>query len=506
MKFQIQNVEVMNQQGPCLVVGVFAEQTDAALLQEIDGRLAGAFFMATGSKEFSGDKGEMLLLHNPQGDFCRRVLFVGLGKPEDFTLKLLREQASALAKYLGERKLSSFQLTAPSFMVHGASRKESLQALAEGLLQADYCYAAFMSAEQKEKRVALETVELLLDEPAGAVEAEAAVAAAEAICSGVFLARDLVNTPGNLKSPEYLARQAEALADLENVSVKLLEQGELKRQGFGALLAVAQGSERPPYLIVLEYRGGGQDERPYALIGKGVVFDSGGISLKPGAGMDEMKMDMAGAAAVLGTIEAAARLRLPVNLLGVIPAVENMPSGHAYRPGDIITSLAGKTIEVQNTDAEGRLILADALTYAANYKPKVMIDLATLTGACIIALGHHAAGLMGNDQPLIDQLLAAGERSSERLWQLPLWEEYAEQIKSDFADVKNVGGRPAGSITAGAFLEKFVEDCAWAHVDIAGVAWADSAKAGQPKGGTGFGVRALIDYLQAEVGCKSADN
>lgn len=498
MKFQIQYADLTKQQSSCLVVGVFAEQTDCAQLQEIDSRLSGAFAMATGSKEFSGDKGELLLLHNPQGDFCRRVLFVGLGKQDDFTLKLLRGQASAVAKYLSERKLSSFQLAATTFMVEGASRKESLQALAEGLLQADYCYDAFLPTEQKEKRTALEQVELLLDEQTD--EDELAVAAAEAICSGVYLARDLVNAPGNIKSPEYLARQAEKLAELDNVSVKLLEQAELEEQGFAALLAVAQGSDRSPYLIVLEYKGGGEGEQPYALIGKGVVFDSGGISLKPGAGMDEMKMDMAGAAAAIGTVEAAARLKLPINLLAVVPAVENMPSGKAYRPGDIISSLSGKTIEVQNTDAEGRLILADALTFAATYKPQAMIDLATLTGACIIALGHHAAGLMGNNQPLIDSLLAAGEKSDERLWQLPLWPEYAEQIKSDFADVKNVGGRPGGTITAGAFLEKFAEDCVWAHIDIAGVAWAESAKAGQPKGGTGFGVRALIEYLQAEAG------
>jgi leucyl aminopeptidase len=499
MEFQIKYVELIQQQGPCLVVGVCPEQINTAVLQAIDEKLVGAFSMATQSQEFGAEKGDLLLLHNPQGNFYRRVLFVGLGKQDQFSLKALRQQASDIVKYLTDRKINSFQLSADSFMVPAASSKDSLQTLAEGLLMADYCYDLYMPAEKKDKRIALESVEILLAQQNAVAEAEVAVAEAEAICSGVFLARDLVNAPGNLKSPEYIARQAEALSALTGVSVKLLEQGELKLQGFEAFLAVAQGSERPPYLIVVEYKGGAQGERPYALVGKGVVFDSGGISLKPGAGMDEMKMDMAGAAAVLGTIEAAARLQLPVNLVGVIPAVENMPSGTAYRPGDIVSSLSGKTIEVLNTDAEGRLILADALTYAARYQPQAMIDLATLTGACILALGHHAAGLMGNDQALVDCLLGAGERSDERLWQLPLWDEYAEQIKSDFADVKNIGGRPGGAITAGAFLQKFAEDSAWAHIDIAGVAWAESAKAGQPKGGTGFGVRVLIDYLQAQT-------
>ena len=288
------------------------------------------------------------------------------------------------------------------------------------------------------------------------------------------------------------------MAETVGINAKLLDRRELERQGFGAMLGVAQGSERDPYLIVLEYRGGAEDEQPIALVGKGVVFDSGGISLKPGEKMDEMKMDMGGAATVLGTMQAAAQLKLPVNLVGVVPAVENMPSGTAMRPGDILTSLSGKTIEVLNTDAEGRLILADALTYVGRYKPRYVIDLATLTGACIIALGNHAAAVLGNHDGLIRKVLKAGESSGERFWQLPLWEEYAGQVKSDFADVKNIGGRAAGTITAAAFLQAFADQYKWAHLDIAGMAWADQGKAGQPKGGTGFGVRALINYLREQ--------
>jgi len=290
--------------------------------------------------------------------------------------------------------------------------------------------------------------------------------------------------------------QAVAMAERVGISAKLLDRKQLERQGFGALLGVAQGSARDPYLIVLEYLGSTEDARPVALVGKGVVFDAGGISLKPAEKMDEMKMDMGGAAAVLGTLLAAARLQLPVNLVAVVPAVENMPSGTAIRPGDILTSLSGQTIEVLNTDAEGRLILADALTYVGRYQPRVVIDVATLTGACIIALGNHAAAVLGNHDGLIRQLLKAGERSGEKLWQLPLWDEYAAQIKSDFADMKNTGGRPAGTITAAAFLQKFADQYTWAHLDIAGVAWEGSGRAGQPKGGTGFGVRALVEYLR----------
>jgi leucyl aminopeptidase len=311
----------------------------------------------------------------------------------------------------------------------------------------------------------------------------------------VAVARDLVNEPGNVKSPEFLAQHARSLAEEAGLDCTVLEKAELEREGLGALLGVAQGSVREPRLIILRYRGGNGDARPIALIGKGVVFDAGGICLKPAEKMDEMKTDMAGGAAVLGTLHAATLLKLPVNLVGIIPAVENLPSGSAIRPGDVLTSLSGKTIEVVNTDAEGRLILADALTYARRFNPRVVIDLATLTGACVIALGHNASAVLGNHGGLVRQLLRAGEASGERLWHLPLWEEYATQIKSEIADVKNTGGRPAGTITAAAFLQKFAADFTWAHLDIAGTAWEEKGRHYLPKGGTGVGVRLLCHYL-----------
>jgi leucyl aminopeptidase len=430
---------------------------------------------------------------------AERILLVGLGKESALTLTALRQISSDVVKFLTEKQQGSFLLALSQLSFKKSGFEERVQAIAEGVLLADYRYDLYQPKNQPGRPIRLEKVTLLIDAKMDTAKAKAALSAAEAICSGVCFARDLVNAPGNLKSPEYLAMQAVSMAEQTGIKAQLLDQRELERQGFGATLGVAQGSERPPYLIVLEYSGGHADAKPIALVGKGVVFDAGGISLKPAEKMDEMKMDMGGAAAVLGAMRAAAEMKLPINLVAVVPAVENMPSGTAIRPGDILTSLSGKTIEVLNTDAEGRLILADALTYVGRYQPRVVVDLATLTGACIIALGHQAAAVLGNHDSLIRQLLKAGERSGERLWQLPLWEEYGALIKSDFADVKNTGGRPAGAITAAAFLQEFAAKYTWAHLDIAGMAWEERGQAGRPKGGTGFGVRALIEYLRAEA-------
>jgi leucyl aminopeptidase len=325
------------------------------------------------------------------------------------------------------------------------------------------------------------------------------VARTQALYRGIVLARDLVSHPGNVVTTGYLAKSAQELAARHKLACKVLEMKELERLGMNALLAVGKGSAEPPRLIVLEYRGATRKEHPIVLVGKGITFDSGGISIKPGAGMEEMKTDMAGCAAVMGAIEAAAGLKLPVNLVAILPTAENMPDGKAYKPGDVITSMSGQTVEITNTDAEGRLILCDALHYALKYKPGVMIDLATLTGACVVALGHEASGMMGNDQGLLGDLKKAGERSGERVWELPLWDSYGEVMKSDIADLKNAGSRDGGSITAGWFLKQFVGKTRWAHLDIAGTAWGDKARPYTPKGATGVGVRLLIEYLRGNV-------
>jgi leucyl aminopeptidase len=448
------------------------------------------------SEEFTGKKGEQVLFQ-PAGHLpAERVLLLGLGSKSDGSLETLRQTAGNAMQQIVKSKLDRAAFALPLCDVKKSTGAARVQATTEGLLLASYTYDRFLSEKARKARKLPTSITLLIEHSHEIQACETAMDKAQKLCRAVVVARDLVNTPGNIKSPAYLAEQAQEAADESTLKCKVLGQDELVKEGCCALLGVAQGSTREPKLIVLEHRGGNKKEAPIVLVGKGVTFDSGGISLKPGEKMDEMKMDMAGGAAVIGTMLAAALLELPVNLVGIVPAVENMPSGTAYRPGDILTSLSGQTIEVLNTDAEGRLILADALTYAKRYEPQLVIDLATLTGACIIALGHQATAVLGNNQKLVQALLAAGEESGERLWQLPLWEDYDQQIKSDVADVKNIGGRAAGTITAAAFLKKFAGDFHWAHLDIAGTAWRDQSQPYIPKGGTGVGVRMLVAFLQ----------
>jgi leucyl aminopeptidase len=311
------------------------------------------------------------------------------------------------------------------------------------------------------------------------------------VADGISLARDLGNLAPNICTPTYLAEQAMDMAKTYKLKVTVLEQKDMENLGMGALLAVARGSRQPPKLIALEYWGGAKKGKPIVLVGKGVTFDTGGISLKPAAEMDEMKYDMCGAASVLGTIHAVAKMGLPVNVVGIIPATENMPGGNATKPGDVVTSMSGQTIEILNTDAEGRLILCDALAYIERYEPEAVIDIATLTGACVIALGHVASGLLSNDDELARELLDASERAVDRAWRLPLFDEYQEQLKSNFADMANIGGRAAGTITAACFLSRFTKKYRWAHLDIAGTAW----KSGKEKGATGRPVPLLTQFL-----------
>jgi leucyl aminopeptidase len=319
-----------------------------------------------------------------------------------------------------------------------------------------------------------------------------AVAEGQAIANGVKLTKDLANLPGNICTPTFLAKQAKELQKVhKSIKIKVLDEAEMEQLGMGALLAVSRGSHEPAKLITLEYRGTSKDTKPVVLVGKGVTFDSGGISIKPAAQMDEMKFDMCGAASVLGTLATTAELNLPINVVGVIPATENMPNGNATKPGDIVTSLSGQTIEILNTDAEGRLILCDALTYCERFNPDVVIDIATLTGACVIALGKYATGLLSNHSPLANDLLNAGRTSNDRAWQLPLWEDYHQQLDSPFADMANVGGREAGTITAASFLSRFTKQFHWSHLDIAGTAWTG----GKEKGATGRPVPLLAQYL-----------
>jgi leucyl aminopeptidase len=496
MEIKVKKGTLLKQKTACLVLGAFSGKLGTPALAELDQTLDGAISRAAREKEFTGKQGQTLLLHTGKRLPAERVLLIGLGKEKGAGDERLRQGVATATTFLQGRQVSTFTVSLPSFSLRDTGMAAKAQAAAEGIALAAYRFDRYRTEKREELPPVLKDVCLLVEKQKDLQEVEAGVATARCICRGVALARDLVNEPGNVKSPEFLAAKAKEMAREHGLKCTVLGQKELEKEGCGALLGVAQGSIREPRLIVLEYHGGNRVAQPIALIGKGVVFDAGGISLKPAEKMDEMKMDMAGGAAVLGTLHAAAQLKLPVNLVGIIPAVENLPSGSAIRPGDILTSLSGRTIEVLNTDAEGRMILADALTYAARFKPRVVIDLATLTGACIIALGHHATAALGNHTGLLRQLLHAGEESGERLWQLPLWDDYASQIKSEIADVKNTGGRPAGTITAAAFLQKFAEDYTWAHLDIAGTAWEEKGRHYLPKGGTGVGVRLLIHYLR----------
>ncbi len=496
MEIKVKKGAPLKQKTACLVLGAFVGKLGTPVLTELDQTLDGAISRAAREKEFTGKQGQTLLLHTGKRLAAERVLLIGLGKEKGAGDERLRQGVAAATTFLQGRQIGTFTLCLPTFSLRETGLAAKAQAAVEGILLAAYRFDRYRTEKREELPAELRDVCLLIENQKDLREVEAGVETAHCICRGVALARDLVNEPGNVKSPAFFAAKATAIAQETDLKCTVLGKGDLEKEGFGALLGVAQGSVREPRLIVLEYAGGNRDAQPIALVGKGVVFDAGGISLKPADKMDEMKMDMAGGAAVLGTLFAAALLKLPVNLVGIIPAVENLPSGSAIRPGDILTSLSGRTIEVLNTDAEGRMILADALTYAGRFNPRVVIDLATLTGACVIALGHHATAALGNHNGLIRQLLRAGDESGERLWQLPLWDDYAAQIKSDIADVKNIGGRPAGTITAAAFLQKFAEDFTWAHLDIAGTAWEEKGRHYLPKGGTGVGVRLLIQYLR----------
>ena len=481
----------------CLILGAWEKGFSTPLLSKLDQTMQGALQKAVRSGEFGGKQGEVLILHSPSELQAQKVLLVGVGPRNQLDLEQLRRAAGrALGALIGQR-LSQVVCALPLLEIPQTGAAARVQATVEGSLLSGYRFTRYQSHKAQQQTILPKGMTLLVERPNELEQAEQAISSTTQICRAVSLARDLVNEPGNVKSPSWLADQARAAAAEGEFNCTVIGRQDLARDGFGALLGVAQGSEREPCLILLEHQGGPADQAPIALVGKGVVFDAGGISLKPAEKMDEMKMDMAGGAAVIGTLLAAGLLKLPINLIGVIPAVENLPSGSAIRPGDILTSLSGKTIEVLNTDAEGRLILADALTYVKRFAPRLVVDLATLTGACVIALGQHASAVLGNDQSLVRQLIKAGEGCGERLWQLPLWSEYDQQIKSDVADLKNTGGRPAGTITAAAFLKPFAEGIKWAHIDIAGTAWNDKPGPYSCKGGTGVGVRLLLAYLQS---------
>lgn len=486
----------------CLILPCPEERKPSGTLKIIDEALNGAISGAFKNKRFEGKPNQTLLFNGIGSLKADNLLLVGVGKTKDLTTEIICK-ASASASKLAEGsnfKFASIYLNDSCFdkIAKGPRYGELAAAVAEGAGLALYHFDDYKSLNEKDSLPSrLQNLTLVPTTRTRQAALTKAIARAQKIVEAVHSARDLVSHPGNTATPTYLANYAKKMARKSKVTCKVLGKKEMEKLGMGALLGVSRGSHEPPALIVLEYFGAAKNKAPTVIVGKGVTFDTGGISLKPGASMDEMKMDMSGAAATIGTLQAIANLKLKINVIGIVAAAENMPDGLAIKPGDILKSMSGKTIEVLNTDAEGRLVLADALTYAQRYKPKEVIDLATLTGAVLMALGHQAAAVIGTNSSMIKQLQESGIATDERVWELPLWEEFEKATKSDIADLKNIAspGVGAGSSMGAAFLKAFAGEQPWTHIDIAGTAWGYD-KPYIPKGPSGYGVRLLIHYLE----------
>ncbi len=504
MEYFVKSGNPEKQRVACVVVGIFDRRSPTDAAETLDKASEGVIGSVMRRGDMDGKLGTTVVLHNVPGTFADRVLLVGLGKERNFDEAAFRKANGAATRALR----ATGAIDAVSYLTHLSLKNRDYQwKVAQAItVTEDICYR-FDQCRGARAREDLPSYKLdrytfdvprRSDLPAG----ERGMAEALAISTGVKLAKDLSNLPGNICTPTYLAEQARTLAQTYPIKTKVLEQTDMEKLGMGALLSVAKGSRQPPKLIVMEYLHGPKNEKPIALVGKGLTFDAGGISIKPSAQMDEMKFDMCGGASVFGTLAAIAQLKLPLNVVGVVPASENLPDGLALKPGDIVTSMAGITIEVLNTDAEGRLILCDALTYVEqHYEPSLCIDMATLTGACVVALGSVATGLFSNHSALGRALLNAGEQVGDRAWELPLWAEYDENLRSDFADVANIatrGGREAGAIIGATFLHRFTRKMKWAHLDIAGTAWSGKKATGRP-------VPLLTQYL-LNVAAKHSDD
>lgn len=495
MEISVKTINFETVKSPSIVIGVLDKHklTDSAKL--VDELSHGFITQILRRGDLSGDVGDSLMLHDVPGLKSARVLLVGCGKLSELNQQKFTNIISNASSELSKAKIKNAVISLTDLESKSLSAQMQVRLATEALHQTDYRFSRL----KKDAAPSLKKVTLhFADKRAAAMnKARLAVQIGQAIGAGRNTARELGNLPGNICTPTYLAKQATNYdKSYSKLKTTILDQKEMEKLGMGSLLSVSKGSRTPPKFIVMQYNGGKKADRPYVLVGKGVTFDSGGISIKPGAQMDEMKFDMCGAASVMGTMVSVNELKLPINVVAIVPSVENMPDGAASKPGDIVTSMSGQTIEILNTDAEGRLILCDALTYSEKFKPKAVIDVATLTGACVIALGAHPAGLLSNQQKLADQLLTAGTESGDRAWQLPLWEDYQDQLKSNFADMANIGGREAGTVTAACFLSRFTKKLNWAHLDIAGVAWYG----GENKGATGRPVPLLTQYLMDRCG------
>lgn len=491
MKYQAKLTNNTEAKSACLVVAIKPAKKLSNQQKDLNTATGNLIDHLQKSDLLSAQKGKMVSVPAPQGIAAKKILFVGTGDSKRVDHEDMRELLSSVAKQLKAHKVdhASFDL---QVLIDKSDISTVARHLVEALGDSEYQYHKKPKAVRAKAKTKEFKAELLCSDRKQARLAGKGASVGLAIHNGKTLAKNLGNMPGNVCTPTYLASQAKKLGKSHNLKVNILSEKDMAELGMGSLLSVSAGSRQPAKLIVMQYNGAkDKNEAPHALVGKGLTFDAGGISLKPGAKMDEMKYDMCGAASVFGSVLAAAELKLPINVVAVIPSSENLPDGLANKPGDVVTSMSGQTIEILNTDAEGRLILCDALTYTKRFKPQSVIDIATLTGAVIVALGHQTAGVMGNDQGVVDDLLSAGETSLDVAWQLPINDSYKKQLRSDYADLANIGSPGAGSITAACFLAYFAEDFRWAHLDIAGTAWGGTAG----KRATGRAVPILTQYL-----------
>ena len=497
MEFSIKALGPEKKKTGCLVVGIWQGGALTQGAQLADKASGGKLVAVLKKGDLSGRSNSTLVLHHLSGLGAERVLLVGLGEQKEFNETAFRDAIRSAANALKNLGAKDATLAFTDIEVRGRDLPWNVRHAVTGLRDAFYRFDNHKT-RKKAPSPALAAVTLAVIEGPVPMEAERALKEAAATAEGIDLAKNLGNTPPNICTPAYLAEEAKKLAKEFKLGLEVLERRDMEKLGMGALLAVSQGSRQAPKLIVLKYMGGAKKHKPIVYVGKGITFDTGGISLKPPAEMDEMKFDMSGAGSVLGTMRALAGMKAPVNAIGIIPSCENMPGGNATRPGDVVTTMSGQTVEILNTDAEGRLILCDALTYAERFEPDVTIDIATLTGACVVALGHIATGLFANDEKLAGEIAAAAEDAWDRVWRMPLWEDYQEQLRSNFADMANIGGRPGGSITAACYLSRFTKKMRWAHLDVAGTAW----KSGRDKGSTGRPVPLLVRFAMRRVGIK----
>jgi leucyl aminopeptidase len=496
MHVHLDVADPLSRPAPLLVVAVpRGVRPETGFLQRLDDALSGAVSRVLGGGDLAGKAGEDVVLYGSEAG-PERVALVAVGEAGAYDAEQVRRFVARGVRIAERLHVDMVSCWLEGFgAVQGA---ELGQAAAEGAALAAWRFTELKTPPEDTPQVAVGEATFFSD---GDVEAvESGVARGAVIAAAENFARTLQARPGNLATPSHLAAEAERVAAENGLAVTVFDEARMAKEGMNAILAVSRGSEEEARLIILEHRGGAKGEAPLVLVGKGVTFDAGGISIKPAASMEEMKFDMSAGAAVIASMQAFAQLGVKANVVGIVPSSENLPSGTALKPGDVIRTLAGKTVEVVNTDAEGRLLLADALAWGARLEPAAMVDCATLTGAVVIGLGHHAAAVLGTDDALVEELRAAGARSGERCWPLPLWDEYREQLDSETADLMNVGGRPAGTITAACFLREFVGDVPWAHLDVAGTAWGDGKVPYRRKGGYGFPTRLLVQWVLSRVG------